>query len=244
MKEVFRMQLDEMRSQMEIDLLWRQEEIAFFKNQLCNINNEEEKNKYRKSLVLILYSHYEGFMKICLLTYVQYLNTQNLMNKDAVVALKASSINDAFKKFENTNTHFFLKEKDGKSDGEMDRFYRRVQLVNALSSIDEKQLQIDDTVINTESNLWYVVLQKNLYRIGMPTSLFDDLKRDIDSLVNRRNSIAHGTQDSGVTEKELTRWENVVKRILEESIKILFKYAKDKNYLNDRVPKNDIEQTM
>ena len=52
---------------MEIELAWRQEEIAFFKNQL-NYVTEDKKGKYRKSLVLILYSHFEGYTKICLQT--------------------------------------------------------------------------------------------------------------------------------------------------------------------------------
>ena len=66
---------------MEIELAWRQEEIAFFKNQL-NYVTEDKKGKYRKSLVLILYSHFEGYTKICLQTYIQYINSQNLDRRD------------------------------------------------------------------------------------------------------------------------------------------------------------------
>ncbi|MCI8917415.1 MAG: hypothetical protein HFH29_01340 [Eubacterium sp.] len=56
------MTADELRAALEIELAWRQEELAFFKNQLNEIA-EEHKNKYRKSLVLILYSHLEGYIK-------------------------------------------------------------------------------------------------------------------------------------------------------------------------------------
>ena len=48
------MTADELRAALEAELAWRQEELAFFKNQLNEIA-EEDKNKYRKSLVLILY---------------------------------------------------------------------------------------------------------------------------------------------------------------------------------------------
>ena len=48
------MTVDELRAALEVELAWRQEELAFFKNQLNEIA-EENKNKYRKSLVLILY---------------------------------------------------------------------------------------------------------------------------------------------------------------------------------------------
>ena len=63
------MTADELRAALEAELAWRQEELAFFKNQLSDIT-EENKNKYRKCLVLILYSHLEGYIKICLQTYV------------------------------------------------------------------------------------------------------------------------------------------------------------------------------
>lgn len=56
---------DELRAVLESELAWRQEELAFFRNQLNGIL-EENKDKYRKSLVLILYSHMEGYIKICL----------------------------------------------------------------------------------------------------------------------------------------------------------------------------------
>lgn len=45
------MTADELRAALEAELKWRQEELAFFKNQLNEIV-EENKNKYRKSLVL------------------------------------------------------------------------------------------------------------------------------------------------------------------------------------------------
>ena len=75
------MTADELRASLEAELAWRQEELAFFKNQLNDVI-EENKNKYRKSLVLILYSHMEGYIKICLQTYIQYINSQRLIRKD------------------------------------------------------------------------------------------------------------------------------------------------------------------
>lgn len=52
---------DELRELLEDELLWRFEEINFFKKQLINLEEENEQRKYRKSMVLILYSHLEGW---------------------------------------------------------------------------------------------------------------------------------------------------------------------------------------
>ena len=71
----------------------------------------------------------------------------------------------------------------------------------------QQTLSIDDRIIDTESNLRYLVLKKNLYKIGLPIDLFSDSQGDIDSLVNRRNSIAHGNFRSGISETEFSSWE-------------------------------------
>lgn len=228
------MKLEDFRSVLESELQWRQEEITFFKNQLNNFTEDEDKNRYRKSLVLILYSHLEGFMKLSLLSYVQYLNSLGLKNNQVKNELKASSINIAFRNYENKEIHIReIKDHDGKIDSELDKFYRRVQMILELEPLEESNLSIDDTVINTESNLWYVVLQKNLYRIGLPINLFDSMQKDINALVHRRNSIAHGDKDSGVKEKEFENWMNKTNTILEDTIKILYDHAKNKKYLKE-----------
>lgn len=94
------MTADELREALEIELAWRKEELAFFKNQLNEIA-EENKNRYRKSLVLILYSHLEGYIKICLQTYVQYINSQRLNRKDVNTGLMVASMHNEFIAYEN-----------------------------------------------------------------------------------------------------------------------------------------------
>lgn len=75
------MNASDLRAELEAEMAWRQEDLAFFKNQLSNISNETEKEKYRKSLVLILYSHMEGYIKIALQTYIKYINLQTVYGK-------------------------------------------------------------------------------------------------------------------------------------------------------------------
>lgn len=104
------MTADELRLALETELAWRQEELAFFKNQLNEIV-EEDKDKYRKSLVLILYSHMEGYIKICLQTYIQYINSQGLKRKEVDTGLMVASMHKEFIAYENTErkSEFFEK---------------------------------------------------------------------------------------------------------------------------------------
>ncbi len=218
---------------METELAWRQEELAFLKNQLVNIQEEVLKDKYRKSLVLMLYSHFEGFIKICLLTYVQYINSLHLKRERFSDKLIVSSMNHEFNAYDNNDEKCTIFKKKLPEDKRLHRFYRRVNFIEELDNFKQSDLLIPDETIDTESNLWYIVLQKNLYKVGLPIDLFDNLSRDIDALVNRRNSIAHGTERAGVKENEYLKWEEKTYRIMEDIIRCIYYNVSYEKYLKE-----------
>ena len=224
------MTADELRAALEVELAWRQEELAFFKNQLNEIF-EENKNKYRKSLVLILYSHLEGYIKICLQTYIQYINSQMLDRRDVSTGLMVASMHKEFIAYENLDRKCEVFRRELPDDTRLHRLYRRVDFMEKVEDFKEQKLSIDDQIIDTESNLWYIVLQKNLYKVGLPIDLFDDYQNDIDALVNRRNAIAHGNFKAGVTELEFSNWEAKVSEILSGVTRLLYDYANNERYL-------------
>ncbi len=61
------MSLSQLWTEIENEQSWRFDEIRFFQNRLAEIKSEEDREKYRKALVLILYSHFEGFCKFAFL---------------------------------------------------------------------------------------------------------------------------------------------------------------------------------
>lgn len=228
------MTADELRAALEAELAWRQEELAFFKNQLNEIL-EHNKDRYRKSLVLILYSHMEGFIKICLQTYIQYINSQELNRGDVNTELMVAGLYKEFIAYENLDRKCEIFRKELPDDSRLHRLYRRVDFMEKVENFKAQKLNIDDQLIDTESNLWYIVLQKNLYKIGLSVDLFESYHRDIDSLVNRRNTIAHGNFRSGVSEEEFTNWETKVTSILSGITTLIYDYANKKRYLNDNI---------
>ena len=224
------MTADEFRTSLEADLAWRQEEIAFFKNQL-NFVSENNKNRYRKSLVLILYSHLEGYIKLSLQTYIQYINSLELTRSMVTVGLKTASMNREFNAYDNLDRKCDVFRRDLPDDAGLHRFFRRVDFISQYDEFIEQNLEIDDSIINTESNLWYIVLQKNLYKLGLPVDLFQEYERDIDALVNRRNSIAHGNFRSGISEKEFQKWETSTISVLSGITRLLYDYAYNEKYI-------------
>jgi len=221
---------DEMRASLEAELAWRQEELAFFKNQLNNIP-EQDKDKYRKSLVMILYSHLEGYFKISLQTYIQFINTQHLSRKDVISGLMVAGMDREFHAYENLDRKCDIFRRELPEDNRLHRFYRRVDFVEQIDALKEQPLNVEDSVIDTESNLWYIVLQKNMYKIGLPTDMFDEFQADIDALVNRRNSIAHGNARSGVSQREFDNWETKTNSILSDIARQLYSFANNAKYL-------------
>ena len=224
------MTANEFRTSLEADLAWRQEEIAFFKNQL-NFVSENNKNRYRKSLVLILYSHLEGYIKLSLQTYIQYINSLELTRSMVTVGLKTASMNREFNAYDNLDRKCDVFRRNLPDDAGLHRFFRRVDFISQYDEFLEQNLEIDDSIINTESNLWYIVLQKNLYKLGLPVDLFQEYERDIDALVNRRNSIAHGNFRSGISEKEFQKWETSTISILSGITRLLYDYAYNEKYI-------------
>ena len=87
------MKIEEFRAQLEAEFSWRQEEILFFQNQCENVR-ESQKDKFRRALVLLLYSHFEGFIKFALVQYISFVNNENIDCKSANSAIAAASLAD------------------------------------------------------------------------------------------------------------------------------------------------------
>lgn len=74
-------------------------------------------------------------------------------------------------------------------------------------------------------------MQKNLLKLGFSIDLFAKYQPDIDRLVNRRNSIAHGNSRLGVTLNEYENWKNMVYDIETHLIRTIYDYLLHEKYL-------------
>ena len=82
--------------------------------------------------------------------------------------------------------------RDVPDDTALHRFARQREFVEHSAAILSSPLALSDKVVNTESNLWPVVLRKNLFRLGLPHERFSHLDGMLSLLVNTRNEIGHG----------------------------------------------------
>src|SRR5690348_16967285 len=95
------MNIAQLWAQIEEDLRWRQDEIRFFRNHLETIDSEENRERFRRALVLLLYAHFEGFCKFALTLYVDSVNKSGITCGEATPAIAAASLSDLFKSLNN-----------------------------------------------------------------------------------------------------------------------------------------------
>ena len=224
------MQLEEVRAEMEQELTWRHQELVFLGNITGYVNKEEDKEKYRKALIVMLYAHFEGFCKTCLLIYIKAINDLKISRKVANDSLVTSSMEEIFNRYDDLDRKCKVFKRQLPDDSKLHRFYRRTDFTKEFNDFLEEDLFIQDNIVNTESNLHYIVLKKNLFKLGIDYTIFNQFENSIDSLVNKRNSIAHGSERYGVKENEFMKVQSDILKVMNKIIKILMENIMDEKY--------------
>jgi hypothetical protein len=86
-------------------------------------------------------------------------------------------------------------------DAKLHQFAREREFIERTSELEKLSVNLNDEVVDTESNLSPTVLKKNLYRLGLPHEKFDGYKDEINELLAIRNGISHGSLKEGIEEK-------------------------------------------
>jgi len=225
------MDIEDIRAQIEEELTWRQNEIRFFRNQLSYISSYNDKMKYRKSLIVMLYSHYEGFCKTTFLIYINAINHLSIRRCEANDYIKTISLAEAFLAYGNKDKKCEYFRNVLPDDEKLHLFSRQVDFVNMIDSLWEDILSIPESVVDTESNLKPVVLRKILFRLGFQYNCFSNYEGKIDYLLNKRNNIAHGIEKEGLTEREYSDVERATFLIMDRIMKLIMQALSGQVYL-------------
>jgi RiboL-PSP-HEPN len=210
------MNIAELWAEIEEEQTWRQDEIRFFQNQLGNLSSDNEKNKYRKALILLLYAHFEGFCKFAFSHYIKAINAENLSCGQANFAITASSLSDIFNELRNPDKKNPDFRNSLPDDAKLHRFARDKEFLEKSNAFDDRPLNISDTIVDMESNLKPIVMRKNLFKLGFPPDKFSALEGKIDKLLKYRNDIAHGAKISGIEERDYQTLRDEVNMITRE----------------------------
>lgn len=234
------MNLDSFRAQLEEEQAWRVEEILFFQNHCASIHDDMNRKKFRRALILLLYSNFEGFCQFALGLYLSSINLAQVKCSEASWAIVASSLSDVFETLRNPEKKAPEFKSTLPDDSKLHRYSRDREFVERAIDIMQRIVVLPESVVDTESNLKPAVLRKNLYRLGLPFEQFESLEGDIGKLLGFRNRIAHGATRLGIGEKLYIDMRDAAFRIMRETAVTITRAYHEKWYLRSGEPKVEL----
>lgn len=222
----------DLRSQLEEDLSWRHEEIIFFQN-IGSSLSAEEWNRYRRSLVLIVYAHFEGFCKVALSAYLNAVNQEMVSCFRAAPAVIAASFHELFKALKNPESKNDFFRNAAPDDRKLHSFSRDLEFIERAREIMRSVMQIPDAAVDMESNLKPVVLKKNLYRLGLDVKILDGHETAIGKLLWLRNNIAHGASKNGISLNDYEEVKTSAFKVMNSVLHIVYDSFVEKAYIRN-----------
>lgn len=193
----------------QADSAWRKKEISLLKQRVSKAEGQQQATLIRAS-ILILYAHWEGFVRFAAETYVEHIN-------ERVTRFKAP-LSEHFRKL--------LMWRCVKRKGDFPHAKSPIGFLDALEEWSTRpDIFLSDDMIDSESNLNSEVLQKILRIIDVPFVGFESKQNLIDEkLLGRRNVIAHGKRrtltidEYSEADKEVRALLDIFQRKIEHSI--------------------------
>lgn len=157
------------------EIVWRKKELSYLKGNI-KTNSPHFKTHLRSGVVL-LYAHWEGFVKNSCELFLTYIKSQRLAYNELSENLIALSLKQNLTSFEQTNKSTI-----------------HCQIVDfILNRLGERAIIPNSNVIKTGSNLNSNILQEILTTVGIDYTDYELKNNLLDGiLLKNRNSIAHG----------------------------------------------------
>lgn len=183
---------NDLKDLLDKDFGWRVKELS----QILFIVKEDTGKALNVSLrssVLLLYAHWEGFIKNAAMAYLNFIRHQNLTYDQLTSCFVAVSLKQKIKDFEATNKSTL-----------------HTKFVEYIQTYAKVIAPISENAISAASNLNSSILKEILTTIGIDFSQFELKSNLIDEqLLNYRNTIAHG-EFLKVDKKEYNQLHNEV----------------------------------
>jgi hypothetical protein len=231
------MKIESIWAELEQDLAWRHDELRLLSNTRNSLKREVERDRFRRAQLVMLYAHVEGFCKLAFLIYIKAINTSGTSTSSASNELVASAFSDLFHALQHGDEKGKVFSSKLPTDPKLHIVARRRDFVAEYDAILRRRIEIPDTAVNTESNLGSIVMRRNLFRLGFPEDRMAEYDQSLDELVNRRNNIAHGSDDAIVKATDYDRLQRTVFRAMDELALVIVEAIDQSSYLYAGVPR-------
>jgi hypothetical protein len=228
------MTLDYIWAQLEQDLAWRHAEIRLLSNTQSSMRKESERDQIRRSQLVMLYAHAEGFCKLAFSVYLKAVNSRSVPCGAVSDELVASGFEAVFHAMRHGDEKGKVFSSNLPDDPKLHVAARRRDFFSEYEAMMRRPLELPEETVNTESNLSSKVLRRNLFRLGFPEKSMNEYETALDELVNRRNSIAHGDDDSVVKATDYGRLQKAVFGAMDFLALMIVDALDQARYLNTR----------
>lgn len=214
--------LEKLLSSIERDWVWRQRELTFFKQALSKVD-EYQKNTLARAGILLLYAHWEGFIKHISQKFLDCFAKANINTVPEYVLIShlarmSDTLEAKYSKFE--------------------RVYHSLHCLSEGSQICSTL----DQIIRTESNLDSKNLKQIAELVGANFSQFETRLQFIDyNFVSVRHAIAHG-EGRKFSEKEFLDLERDITTLMNIFKKNIIDSAVYSNEFNKKGPHHNCMQ--
>lgn len=158
------------------EIAWRKKELSTIKNRVEKSSNKLQPTEIRSG-ILLLYAHWEGFLKQAAEAYLNYIIYQKHSLKDLKLNFVALCTRKELANFELTNKATIHN-----------------QILEYITNCDNEKFNVTPSnVVRTGSNLNSDILKEITVGIGLDFYKYETKSKLIDEqLLNYRNTIAHG----------------------------------------------------
>lgn len=215
------------------DLAWRKKEII----NLLLLSEKSNSKVLYKSLILLLYSHWEGYIKNASIKYLFFVSDRKVCLKDLTNNFRAIMLKKVAANCFESQSRLNLSNE--------------LTLIKVYAEFDERifeerinpEYNRAQSVIETNSNLKAKVLKSIHEIIGIPYKDALQIRSNYinEALLGVRNSISHGNRYEGketdvlpLTEEEIKKLKGVIFTVLEAYRDDLLEYASGDFFLKNK----------
>ena len=140
---------DNLTYKLDEEFSWRRKELFLLKSKIPTIKNPLQSVMLRSALPL-LYAHWEGFVKLTMSYYLEFVSNKHLKNEELNSTFLALSLQNKLGDLTNST------------------FENRVKIIDLLFTDLSKKSNIPKkNIVNTKSNLKFEVLVEILFTLDL-----------------------------------------------------------------------------
>ncbi|WP_422017135.1 MAE_28990/MAE_18760 family HEPN-like nuclease [Reyranella sp.] len=207
---------DEFRGQLEAEFSWRQQELLSLQNLRAKLEADEPEEVLNKSLLLMLYAHYEGFVKFCFDHYARVIGEVGPRAGDVSYALAAAAMAEIFHLLRDSTKKSALFRNELPADNRLHLLAREAEFLERIQHFQTQVIAKEQINVDTESNLSMSVLRRNLFVLGLNPDQFESHRQPLSEMVERRHKLAHGAERAGLETEKYDRCRNAVFYVMKE----------------------------